>query len=167
MGVVAEKIDRIMRDLNITIDTKHFDHSTKSLSRAIAAGVRNALSDVGHAILRDAKLMVPRDLGHLQRTGYARPHDGGYAVGFTEPTAVIVHEDQRAASGQITHGQPYNVKHADDIANRRTYWYKGQMRVYHTRRPQEAFKFLENPVNVNIDRYAAIAQRAISEALKG
>ena len=156
-----------MPDISISLDTKAFNKSQAELRSAIVRGMRSAMPKVGHALLRDAKLMVPRDLGHLQRTGYARPIPEGYAVGFTDPVAAIVHEDQRAASGQITHGQPYNVKHADDIANRRTYWYKGRMRTYHSRRPQEAFKFLENPLNANLDVYAGIATKAVAEALKG
>ena len=142
-------------------------NSSKATRGRLLAGVNNAVNKIGLLLLREAKLRAPHDVGDLIRSARFKRDGADGVVAFRSDYAAIVHEDPRAnpAVKQVTHGQDYNIKHAADIAMGRKYWYKNRMRKYHTRRPQEAWKFLENPARENVAKFSAIATSEITTAL--
>ena len=143
---------------------KNLHAATSSINR----GVSNAVNQVGLLLLRESKLRAPHDVGDMVRSAvYQRRGDTGFVV-FRSEYAAIVHEDPRANPKvkTVTHGQDYNVRHADDIALGRKYWYKNKMRKYHTRRPQESWKFLEGPARENVPQFTAIVVNEVKAAIE-
>lgn len=134
--------------------------------RRYISGLTSGLVGAGLALQGDSMELVPVDLGGLRGTAYVSPpkvtkEEIFLYVGYNSDIAAAVHERPPEIA---THGADYNVKHAEDIALGRKYWYQGQMRTYHTRGPDQTHKFLETPLRENSDKYQAIIRmEAIAE----
>lgn len=65
-------------------------------ARISAAGMRG-LERAARSILEQSQRVVPRDTGHLQRSGFVRrENDTTVAVGYDDPKATAAHENTRA-----------------------------------------------------------------------
>jgi hypothetical protein len=104
-------------------------------------GIERGLKMAGVGVLRASQHIVPTDLGVLKATGHVRHEGRGFEtvviIGYGTDYGIYVHEELEKA-----HGEAYNTKYAAQIKARAKYWYKGDWRTYHKRRPQEQAKFL-------------------------
>ena len=86
--------------------------STNTMQDKASAGLRLA----GLFLQRESQKIVPVQTGHLKNTAFTRKTGQrlmtDVTVGYTAKYATYVHEDLDKA-----HGQAFNVKHADEIAN--------------------------------------------------
>ncbi len=140
----------------------------KNAAKNVERGARVAVGKVGLMLLRLSKQRAPHDLGDMARSGSFRMINGEGIIAYRSEYAAIVHEDPRADPKikAVTHGQDYNIKHAQDIALGRKYFYKNKMRTYHTRKPGESWKFLEGPAIENLTVLTSIARAAIIASLR-
>lgn len=127
-------------------------------------GLERGLAAAGLHLGSLADKEVPVDLGELKASRYVTPPDrsGGQVtveVGYTAKYAIFVHEIRfRKSFVLVTHGEEYNIRHAEDIAARRTYSYRGVRRRYHKRGPAQAWKFLERPYRENLSELKEIVR---------
>lgn len=150
----VEGLNVVARNLKLFAD--------QTLPRKMARGLKKA----GGYLQRASQRIVPKDEGNLHDTAFTRAEGSGLdvvvTVGYTAEYAVYVHEipppsslrqyvvRDRARSqawhamgaGAATrsrtaaHGEAFNEKHAKEIA-------RG---AEHSRKPGQAWKFLETPM---------------------
>ena len=126
-----------VRGTNLVIEKAH-----RVIERKMT-GLRNGLKKAAVFLLDKSYDLVPIDYGPLKASGHIEVRDPGTQEthvlviygGPNAPYAVYVHENPEAL-----HGEAFNTAYAHLIArNPPTGPYR------HSRRPNEAFKFLEKP----------------------
>lgn len=144
----------IVRILGIERLTRSLRQSHARCERGVARGLVKA----GKLLQRASQEVVPVDVGFLRASAFTRWAGSGFGrevrVGYDAGYAASVHEEM-----SVTHGQDYNEKHAMDIAVGAQYWYKGQMRTYHARKPEEQAKFLQEPLLANLEHMGAVIRK--------
>ncbi len=114
----------------------------KRVDAQIARGVARGLKRGGLLLQRKSQEIVPVDKGPLKASAFTRNVGGSgfktdIIVGYTAGYAVYVHEDLEKA-----HGEAFNIKHAEEIANAHT---KAQKKMWFNRGLNQQAKFLEQP----------------------
>jgi hypothetical protein len=151
----------------------------KNVDRRLAGRVESGLKKCGLHLLRESQKIVPVQTGILKSTGITRKVSGmgfstdvvvSYGAGLNvEPHciyAVLVHEIPGIdLSSPVTHGELFNIKHADEIATtgKMIKLKSGRMKWkplttagtaaggMFPRRKEEQYKFLEKPMREGRD----------------
>jgi hypothetical protein len=145
----------------------------KNVDRRLAGRVESGLKKCGLHLLRESQKIVPVQTGILKSTGITRKVSGmgfstdvvvSYGAGLNY--AVLVHEIPGIdLSSPVTHGELFNIKHADEIATtgKMIKLKSGRMKWkpltaagtaaggMFPRRKEEQYKFLEKPMREGRD----------------
>jgi hypothetical protein len=144
------------------------------INHKIEKAITRGLIKGGVLLKRESHKIVPRFTGNLWRSSFIRSIGGiGYAsdivVGYGTNYGVFVHE---RPNPPIAHGAAFNIKHAASIrrarASRRGM--KDQPKTwsqsyYKKRRPQEQYKFLQQPLEDNKQEIFNIVTDEIRRAM--
>lgn len=136
----------------------------KDFRRKHSNGLVRGLKKGGTLLKKNTLPFIPKDDKDLSKTlKVTTKTEGGkpvVEVSVDSPYAGPVHD---RPPSKVAHGAQYNIEHAEDIAKKKMYWYKGRMKRFHRRGAFESFQFLKIGWNGSI---AAIRQMIVDEVRK-
>jgi len=148
----------------------------KSSQGIVADSILRGLTAAGLFLQRESQKIVPVQTGNLKNSAFTRHAGAGIhtdvIVGYTAAYAAYVHEDPTRV-----HGQEFNVKHAEEIAEAGRYTKAGRWKPttkkgtarggMFPRGEKQQYKFLERPAREKRLQMIHIIREVASKGFTG
>jgi hypothetical protein len=149
-------VDKLVRNLN-------------RIGKNIGKGVERGFLKSASLIERESLKIVPFQTGNLkgawfiEKKGVGLKADVAFGYRGVEYAAWVHEIPGENLYSPVTHGKFFNIKHADEIAKAKGTWMGTAEGGMFKRKPEEQWKFLEQPLRDNVQNILQIVRSEITK----